>query len=273
MGAWEKVQESVEFIRSKSEIIPDIGIILGTGLGGFEKQITDSTVIPYEEIPNFSIPTNNAHFGNLILGKIGGKFVVAMQGRFHFYEGFSTAQIVYPIRVMKLLGIHLLIESNAAGGLNPLFELGNLVIIHDQINLMPENPLTGVNDERFGIRYPDMICPYDNELIRLAEEVALEQQIVLKKGVLVGVQGPNLETKAEYRFLRLIGADMVCMSTVSEVIAAVHVGLRVLGISVISDMCLPDDLEPASLESILAAANKAEPMLTKLVKKFIIRIK
>jgi len=272
MGEWEKVQEAVKFLKEKVDIEPEIGIILGTGLGKLGERIEERVVIPYKEIPHFPIPTVETHAGNLIFGKIGNKKVVSMQGRFHLYEGYHPYQIAFPIRVMKFLGIKILIESNAAGGLNPLFSKGDLVIITDHINLMGQNPLVGENDERFGPRFPDMSQVYDEKLIKLAEKVSVEEKIPVKKGVLIGLLGPNLETKAEYRFIRLIGADMVCMSTVPEVIAAVHLGLRVFGVSVITDMCLPDALKPVSFEEIVEVANSAEPRLTKLIENIIIRL-
>jgi purine-nucleoside phosphorylase len=270
MGEYEKVQEAVNFIKGKTDLSPEIGIILGTGLGGLADKIRDSVVIPYKEIPNFPVTTIETHLGNLVIGRIGDKQVVAMQGRFHLYEGYNPLQIAFPIRVMKFLGIHILLESNAAGGLNPLFSRGDLVVITDHINLMGENPLTGINDERFGIRFPDMSSVYDDGLRKKAEKICLKERISIKEGVLVGLPGPNLETKAEYRFLRLIGSDMVSMSTVPEVIAAVHLGLKVFGVSVISDMCLPDNLVPVSLEEIIKVANSAEPKLTKLIERIII---
>ena len=271
MKEWDKVMQAVEYIKGKVEKKVEIGIILGTGLGEFGNTIEEPVVIPYKDIPNFPVSTVESHLGNLIIGKIEGKNVVAMQGRFHLYEGYSAVQIAFPIRVMKQLGVKTLFESNAAGGINPLFEKGDLVIIVDHINLTGNNPLVGENDERFGERFPDMSSPYTPELIKLAESVAVEEKIKLKKGVLAGVLGPNLETKAEYRFLKLIGADMVCMSTVTEVIAAVHSGLNVFGVSVITDMCLPDALVPVSLEEIIKVANSAEPKLTKLFKNIIMR--
>ncbi len=272
MKEWEKVNEAVNFIRSKINIQPEIGIILGTGLSGLGEKIKNKVVIPYKEIPHFPVSTVETHLGNLVIGNLGGKNVVAMQGRFHLYEGYTPYQVVFPIRVMKFLGIDILIESNAAGGLNPLFNRGDLVIIVDHINLTGHNPLVGENDERFGPRFPDMSSPYNPTLIKIAEDAGIEEKIPLKKGVLVGLLGPNLETKAEYRFLRLIGADMVTMSTVIEVIAAVHVGLKVLGISVITDMCLPDALKPVSFEEMVEVANSAEPKLTKIVEKIIINL-
>lgn len=269
---FEKVQEAVEFIRSKTGVSPKTGIILGTGLDRFADKIKNSITIPYKEIPHFPVSTVEGHPGNLVIGSIGDKKVVAMQGRFHLYEGYTGIQIAFPIRVMRILGVRTLLESNAAGGLNPLFSKGDLVIITDHINLMGENPLRGDNDERFGVRFPDMSKPYNAGLIETAEKIALEERIQLQKGVVVGMQGPSLETPAEYRFLRLIGADMVCMSTVPEVIAAVHLGLKVFGVSVITDMCLPDALVPVTLEEIIQIANGAEPKLTKLMERIIISI-
>ncbi|MBN1444709.1 MAG: purine-nucleoside phosphorylase [Candidatus Omnitrophica bacterium] len=273
MGEFEKVQDAVNFIRSKTSVAPETGIILGTGLGKLADKIKEAAVIPYEKIPHFPVSTLESHPGNLVLGKIGGKTVAAMQGRFHLYEGYSALQIAFPIRVLKMLGINALLESNAAGGLNPLFEKGDLAVITDQINLMGHNPLIGHNDERFGPRFPDMSGVYDAELLKTAEEISLEERISLKRGVLAGLTGPSLETRAEYRFLRLIGADMVCMSTVPEVIAAVQLGLKVFGVSVITDMCLPDALSPVSIEEIIRIANSAEPKLTRLVENIIIRRK
>ncbi|HOK56400.1 MAG TPA: purine-nucleoside phosphorylase [bacterium] len=272
MKEFEKAKEAAEFIRSKIKVKPDIGIILGTGLGALAEKIEESIIIPYKEIPYFPMSTVETHLGNLVIGKIGNKNVVAMQGRFHLYEGYTPYQVVFPIRVMKLLGINILIESNAAGGLNPLYKKGDIVIIVDHINLTGQNPLVGENDERFGPRFPDMFSPYSPDLIEIAEKVGIEEKIPLKKGVLVGLLGPNFETKAEYRFLRSIGADMVCMSTVIEVIAAVHLGLKILGLSVITDMCLPDALKPVSFEEIVEVANSAEPKLTKIVEKVIINL-
>lgn len=267
-----KIKESVSYLKSITDITPEIAIILGTGLGKFAEKIDIEKIIPYSSIPYFPISTVEGHAGNLIFGKIKNRSVIAFQGRFHLYEGYSAREIALPIRVMKLLGVKILIESNAAGGLNPLFRTGDVVIITDHINLTGHNPLIGENYDEIGVRFPDMSQPYDEKIIELAEKIALEKKIPLKKGVLVGLTGPNLETKAEYRFLRAIGADMVCMSTVVEVIAAVHAGLRVFGLSVISDMCLPDALKVATFEEILAAASTAEPFLTELVENIIISI-
>ncbi|MCM8824679.1 MAG: purine-nucleoside phosphorylase, partial [Candidatus Omnitrophica bacterium] len=265
MAELEKIRESVRFLESITSIKPEIGVILGTGLGKFADRIDTEKIVPYSSIPHFPVSTVEGHAGNLIFGRISSKNVVAFQGRFHLYEGYSAKEIALPIRVLKFLGAKILIESNAAGGLNPLFKTGDIVIIVDHINLTGHNPLIGENHEEIGVRFPDMSQPYDHKLIELAEKVALEKKIPVKKGVLAGLTGPNLETKAEYRFLRAIGADMVCMSTVVEVIAAVHAGLKVFGISIISDMCLPDALEVATFEKILAAASAAEPFLTDMV--------
>lgn len=272
MNELEKIKESARFLKEKIKKIPEIGIILGTGLGKFVERINVDQIIPYTSIPHFPVSTVEGHAGNLISGKIKNKEIIAFQGRFHLYEGYSAKEIVLPIRVLKFLGAKVLMESNAAGGMNPLFKTGDLVIIVDHINLTGHNPLAGENFEEIGVRFPDMSNPYSPDIIELAENIALEEKIPVKKGVLVGLVGPNLETKAEYRFLRAIGADMVCMSTVVEVIAAVHAGLKVFGISVISDMCLPDALKVATFEEILATASSAEPLLTHLVEKIIIKI-
>jgi len=268
----EQIYEAHDYVISKSSFKPEIGIILGTGLGGLVKEIQVETVIPYGEIPHFPVSTVETHEGKLILGNLGGKSVVAMQGRFHYYEGYSMKQITFPVRVMKKMGIHTLIISNAAGGMNPHYQRGDLMIIMDHINLLGDNPLIGKNLDEFGPRFPDMSEPYSLELIELAENVALENRIKLHKGVFVAVSGPNLETKAEYRFLRGIGADVVGMSTVPENIVAVHSGLKVLGLSVITDECFPDALKPVDVEEIIVTANKAEPKLTLIMKKVIEKI-
>jgi len=272
MNELEKVKESVGFLKTKIQKTPEIGIILGTGLGKFAEKIEVEQIIPYSSIPYFPVSTVEGHAGNLISGKIKNKQILAFQGRFHLYEGYSASEIALPIRVLRFLGAKILLESNAAGGMNPLFKAGNLVIIVDHINLTGHNPLIGENFEEIGVRFPDMSNPYDPEMIDLAEKIAIEEKIPVKKGVLVGLTGPNLETKAEYRFLKGIGADMVCMSTVVEVIAAVHAGLRVFGISVISDMCLPDALKVATFEEIFVTASYAEPLLTSLMENIIINL-
>jgi purine-nucleoside phosphorylase len=260
------IDDAVRFLRTKTSSTPSIGIILGTGLGGLATEIKPEIVIDYGDIPHFPLSTVESHHGKLIFGTLGGKPVVAMQGRFHYYEGYSLQQVTFPVRVMKFLGVHTLLISNAAGGMNPQFRRGSIMVIADHINLLGDNPLIGPNDDTLGPRFPDMSEPYSRDLIRLAEDVALERKIRLERGVFVAVPGPNLETRAEYRFLRLIGADAVGMSTVPENIVAVHMGLRVLGFSIITDECFPDALQPAKVEEIIAVANAAEPRLTAIMK-------
>jgi purine-nucleoside phosphorylase len=266
---YDQIQEAVRAVRAKWAGKPRVGIILGTGLGGLAGEIEAEAALLYGDIPHFPTPTVVSHAGRFVAGKLARKTVVAMEGRFHFYEGYSLKQITLPVRVMKALGCEVLIVSNACGGLNPQFAKGDLMVIEDHINLMGDNPLIGPNDDRLGSRFPDMCWPYDRELMALARRVALEEQIVCHQGVFVAVPGPNLETRAEYRFLRGGGADVVGMSTVPEVIVAVHCGLRTLGLSVITDMCLPDALEPARLEDIIATANAAEKNLRTLVKRVV----
>jgi purine-nucleoside phosphorylase len=266
---FDQIAEATKAIQNRWAKKPSVGIILGTGLGGLVEDITTDVKLPYQEIPHFPASTVESHAGRLVCGSLGGKTVVAMEGRFHFYEGYSLKQITLPVRVMKALGCEVLIVSNACGGMNPQHAKGDLMIIEDHINLLGDNPLIGRNDDRLGPRFPDMCREYDPDLIALAQRVALEERIVCHKGVFVAVPGPNLETRAEYRFLRGIGADVVGMSTVPEVIVAVHCGLKSLGISVITDMCLPDALEPAKLEDIVATANAAEKKLRVLVRRTI----
>lgn len=268
-GLKDKVNEASSFIQSKCELSPQIGIILGTGLGRLVNRIQEQTVIPYSKIPYFATSTAPGHAGNLLMGKIADKNVVAMQGRFHLYEGYSLEEITFPIRVMGAVGVKILIESNAAGGMNKNFKGGQVMIITDHINFTGENPLIGPNDEALGPRFPDMSEPYDESLIGLTEEIALKENIPSHRGVYIGVTGPNFETKAEYRFFHLIGADAVGMSTVPEVIVAKHSGLRVLGISCITDMCIPDRLEPVDFRKVIEVANRAEPQITKLVERVI----
>ena len=244
---------------------PTVGLVLGTGLGALAREIQAEATIPYPEIPYFPRSTVESHKGQLVCGTLAGQSVMAMEGRFHLYEGYSPPQVTFPIRVMKELGCRLLIVSNAAGGLNPLTNKGDLIVIEDHINLMGLNPLIGPNDDRLGPRFPDLIEPYDRELQDLALKIALEQNIVAHRGVYVAVVGPNLETRAEYRFLRSIGADVVGMSTVPEVLVAVHAGMKVLGFSIITDMCLPDALNPVRIEEIIAVANEAETKLRTVV--------
>jgi purine-nucleoside phosphorylase len=260
-----QVNEALAVIRRKWSGTPRVGIILGTGLGSLAGQIQTEAELPYESIPHFPRSTTVGHTGQLVCGRLQGVPVVAMEGRFHFYEGYSYRQITFPVRVMKALGAGMLIVSNACGGMNPQFTQGDIMVIEDHINLMSGNPLIGVNDDRLGPRFPDMAAPYDRPLIDAALAIARRENFVAHKGVYVAVTGPNLETRAEYRFLRGIGADVVGMSTVPEVLVAVHSGMRVLGLSIITDMCLPDALKPAEIETILATAERAEPNLRKIV--------
>jgi purine-nucleoside phosphorylase len=269
---WDHVQEATRFVRARWDGTPSVGIILGTGLGALASEIAAEVTLPYPEIPHFPHSTVESHRGQLVCGTLGGHTVVAMEGRFHLYEGYSAAQVTFPIRVLKELGCSLLIVSNAAGGMNPLHAKGDVIVIEDHINLMGLNPLVGPNDERLGPRFPDLVEPYDRGLQDLALRVALEANIVAHRGVYVAVTGPNLETRAEYRFLRGIGADVVGMSTVPEVLVAVHAGLKVLGFSIITDRCLPDALEPVNITEIIAVANAAESKLRTIVKGVLERL-
>lgn len=262
----ERIAEAADAVRERWSGRPDVAIILGTGLGALGREIDVEATIEYVDIPHFPLSTVESHAGRLLCGTLGGKRVVAMQGRFHLYEGYTLQQVTFPVRVLQALGATTLVVSNACGGMHPLWEPGDLMLIADHINLLGDNPLIGPNDERLGPRFPDMSEPYDRELRALARRVAAERGIVLREGVYVAVAGPNLETRAEYRMLRAMGADVVGMSTVPEVIVAVHGGMRVLGLSLITDQCLPDALEPASLDKILAVASVAEPKLTTLVR-------
>ena len=261
----DQIEEAVAAIRSQWNEQPHAGIILGTGLGSLVEQIDVAAAIDYDEIPNFPRSTAVSHRGRLICGQLEGLSVIAMEGRVHQYEGYPLKQITLPVRVMKAMGAELLVVSNAVGGMNPNYRCGDLMVIEDHINLMSDNPLIGINDDRLGPRFPDMSQPYDLQLVDTALEISRAEDIVAHKGVLVAVTGPNLETRAEYRFLRTIGADVVGMSTVPEVIVAAHCGLRVVGFSIVTDMCLPDALEVANVERIIATANAAEPHLRKLV--------
>lgn len=268
----QQIDEAVAVIRKHAKTKPEIGIILGTGLGALAKEIKTEATISYSDLPHFPLSTVESHAGRLIFGMLGNKQVVAMQGRFHFYEGYSMKQITFPVRVMKALGCHTLVVSNACGGMNPLFAPGDIMIMTDHINLLGDNPLIGPNEEALGPRFPDMSEPYSLALIALAEQVALEEKIRVQKGVYVALSGPNLETRAEYRFLRQIGADVVGMSTVPEVIAAVHGGMKVLGLSVVTDSCLPDALEPVDIAKIIKTAGEAEPKLTLIMKRVVERM-
>jgi purine-nucleoside phosphorylase len=267
-----QIVEAVDAIRSRTALRPEAGVILGTGLGALAERIRVEAAIPYPEIPHFARSTVESHSGRLLLGELGGRPVVAMQGRFHRYEGYSLQQVTFPVRVMRALGAEVLVASNAAGGMNPLWSPGDLVLISDHINLLGDNPLVGPNPDDLGPRFCDMSEPYDAGLREIAREVALERGIPLRSGVYVAVPGPNLETRAEYRMLRTLGADVVGMSTVPEVIVAVHGGMRVLGVSIVTDACLPDALEPADIRQIIATAHGAEPRLTELVEGVVERI-
>jgi purine-nucleoside phosphorylase len=266
---FDQIQQAADFIRSRWTKTPTAGIVLGTGLGGLADDIAADVKIPYGDVPHFLASTSPSHRGQLVCGTLAGKPVVAMEGRFHFYEGYKLQAITFPVRVMKALGAEHLVVSNACGGMNPQWARGDIMLIEDHINLLGDNPLIGPNDSRLGERFPDMSEPYSRELLALAQRLALEERIPLQKGVYVAVPGPNLETRAEYRFLRLIGADVVGMSTVPEVIVAVHGKMKVVGFSVITDLCLPDHLEPAKLEDIIATAAVAEPKLRRLVQRVV----
>ncbi|MBN1395399.1 MAG: purine-nucleoside phosphorylase [Pirellulales bacterium] len=259
------MEQAAETIRSRWSARPRVGVVLGTGLGTLAGEIETHAALDYASIPHFPRSTVATHTGQLVCGTLCGLPVVAMEGRFHAYEGYSHRQITFPIRVMRALGAETLIVSNAAGGLNPRYSLGDIVAIDDHINLMGGNPLVGVNDDRLGPRFPDMSRPYDPELNDRALEAARRENIVAHRGVYAAVAGPNLETRAEYRCLRALGADLVGMSTVPEVIVAVHGGMRVLGLSIVTDLCFPDDLEPADIERIIATAAAAEPKLRRIV--------
>lgn len=263
------INETLEFIRAHTKEKYPVGIILGTGLGGLVEEIDVKHVIKYEDLPHFPISTVESHHGKLIFGTVNGKNVVAMQGRFHFYEGYTMQQISYPVRVMKFLGVETLLVSNACGGMNPVFRRGDVMLMLDHINMLGDNPLIGKNEEELGPRFPDMSEPYSLELIELAEKIALEYQIKVQKGVYVAVPGPNLETRAEYRFLRATGADVVGMSTIPENIVANHMGMKVLGMSIVTDECFPDTLKPVKVEEIIAAAVEAEPKMTLILKELI----
>jgi len=262
----EAAQAAADVVRARFGARPDAAIILGTGLGRLAAEIDAAVTIEYADLPGFPLSTVESHAGRLLCGTLGGKTVIAMQGRFHRYEGYSLQQVAFPVRVMHALAVDTLVVSNACGGLHPLWNAGDLMLIADHINLLGDSPLIGPNDDRLGPRFPDLSAPYDASLRSLARRVAAERGITLREGVYVAVAGPNLETRAEYRMLRAIGADVVGMSTVPEVLVAVHAGMRVLGLSIITDMCLPDALEPATVERIISVANRAEPSLTALVR-------
>lgn len=265
----QKLQETVAFIRQKIQANPEIGVILGSGLGGLVDEIEVSVSINYEDLPNFPVSTVKGHGGKLLFGKISGREVVMLSGRFHYYEGYSMQEVTFPVRVMKMLGASCLVVSNAAGGMNPEFRVGDLMVIRDHINLFPEHPLRGRNDEAIGPRFPDMTEPYHNGLIQKAEGLAQQLGIKIHKGVYIGLQGPTFETKAEYRMLHVIGGDAVGMSTVPEVIVARHMGMNVFGMSVITDIGIRDEMNEITHEEVLEAATKAAPLMARLVKELI----
>jgi purine-nucleoside phosphorylase len=266
------VAEAVQAVRARTALVPDTAVILGTGLSGLAQDIRSDAVIPYADIPGFQVPTVESHAGRLTIGDLAGRRVAALQGRFHAYEGYALDAVAFPVRVLHALGARTLIVSNVSGGMHPLWSAGDLVLLADHINLLGDNPLRGPHDDANGPRFPDLTEAYDAELRGLARAVALEQGVTLREGVYVAVQGPNLETRAEYRLLRALGADVVGMSTVPEVIVARQLGMRVLGLSIITDLCLPDALEPASLDRILAVAAAAEPRFTALVRGIVARV-
>jgi purine-nucleoside phosphorylase len=265
----QRIDAAVASVRAHSDLTVRAGIVLGTGLGALARMVDVHATIPYEEIPGFPVPTVESHSGRLLLGTLGGTPVAVMQGRFHRYEGYSLQEVTFPVRVLRALGADTLVVSNVSGGMNPLWGVGELVLIDDHINLLGDSPLVGPNADALGPRFPDMSEPYDLELQRLTMAASLELGIRLNRGVYVAVPGPQLETRAEYRMLRTLGADIVGMSTVPEVIVARHGGMRVLGLSIITDACLPDALEPVDVDRIIEAARAAEPHLTRLIERVV----
>lgn len=272
MDLYEKIEEAREYVRSRTDHAVEFGIILGTGLGGLGEEVRVEEEIPYQEIPHFQESKSPGHHGNLLLGKLEGKDVAVMQGRVHYYEGHSMQEVTFPVRVMRALGAHSLVISSAVGGMSPLYKAGDLAVVVDHINLMGDNPLIGPNDDRLGVRFPDMSDPYSSGYRELMRTVALDLKLPLHQAVTVAVAGPCLETRAEYRFLRQIGADIVGMSMVPETIVAVHASMKVLAMAIITDECLPDALEAVDVEKIIATANEAEPKLTLLVREFFKRV-
>ena len=268
---WEEVQATVDYIIDKTNFSPEYGVILGSGLGGFTDDIEVDYILPYSEIPNFPVSTVQGHKGALVFGHIKGKKVVAMQGRFHFYEGYSMKEVTFPVRVMKHLGVEKLIVSNASGGVNSNYKVGSIVIIKDHINMMPEHPLRGKNDERFGPRFVNMSEPYSRKMLAKAKEIAKELAIVVQDGIYLGLQGPTFETLSEYRMVKLLGADCVGMSTVPEVIVARHMELETFGVSVITDMGDEESIDTITHEEVLEAARQAEPHVRQLIKELIIQ--
>lgn len=269
---YDQIQETAEYIQSKINQQPTIGIILGSGLGQLAEEVEDAIHIPYQEIPNFPVSTVEGHKGELLFGTIGGKKVVMMAGRFHYYEGYDMKQVTFPVRVMKAIGVETLIVSNAAGGMHPDFKVGDIMLIEDIINLFPEHPLRGPNDERLGVRFLDMSQPFDPEYLHKARQIADEMNIKIQQGVYVGLQGPTFETRAEYNWLHIIGGDAVGMSTVPEVIVAVHGGMKVFAASIITDIGIREELNTISHEEVLEAANAAAPQLAGIVRKLVEKI-
>lgn len=272
MSLFDRIQQTAAFIQSKIQSAPTVGIILGSGLGGLTEVVQSEAEISYKDIPNFPVSTVEGHAGKLIFGSLGDKKVVMMAGRFHYYEGYTMQEVTFPVRVMRALGVETLFVSNAAGGMNPAYTVGDIVLIKDHVNLFPEHPLRGPNDERLGTRFPDMSEPYSNELLKLAREVAHEQTLEVQQGVYVGLQGPTFETRAEYRYLHTIGGDVVGMSTVPEVIVAIHGGMKVFGASIVTDLGIREELNTITHEEVLAAANAAAPKLAGLVAEMVRRM-
>ncbi|HEX6789681.1 MAG TPA: purine-nucleoside phosphorylase [Candidatus Krumholzibacteria bacterium] len=270
-GLFEKIEEAAAAVRKRAHVTPRFGVILGTGLGDLAEAMTVDATVPYSDIPHFLSSTTAGHKGNFVIGTLGGQPIVTMQGRLHYYEGYSMQDVTFPVRVMRALGAEELIVFNAVGGMSPHLDLGDIVAVTDHINLMGDNPLIGWNDDRLGDRFPDMSEPYTRSCRHRAEQVAIELGVPLRRGVLVAVAGPNLETAAEYRFLRRVGADIVGMSMVPETLVAVHAKMRVLGLCVVTDLCRPDALEPADLPKIIATAQSAEPRLRRIVTEYLKR--
>jgi purine-nucleoside phosphorylase len=267
---WNLVQETVSFIKEKTNFTPEYGVILGSGLGSFTNDIEVEFTLPYSEIPNFPVSTVQGHKGALVFGTIGNKKVVAMQGRFHYYEGYSMQEVTFPVRVMKFLGVEKLIVSNASGGVNPIYKVGDVIILKDHINMMPEHPLRGKNEDRFGPRFVNMSEPYSKNMISKAKELAQKMNIEVKEGIYLGLQGPTFETLSEYRMVKKLGADCVGMSTVPEVIVARHMNMECFGLSIITDMGDEDNIETVSHDEVLEAAKKAEPKVRSLIKELIL---
>jgi purine-nucleoside phosphorylase len=268
----EKLNETIAFLQSKTDIKPTVGVILGTGLGGLVNEIEVVDEVAYDQIPYFPVSTVESHSGKLIFGRLGGKDVVAMQGRFHFYEGYDLQQVTYPVRVMKLLGIERLIVSNASGGVNPDYEIGEIMVLNDHINLFPGNPLIGKNLDDFGPRFPDMSDAYDEEMIALAKNIADQEGIKISFGIYAGLTGPTLETPAEYKMVRILGADAVGMSTVPEIIVARHMEIPCFAVSIITDLGVPGKIKKVSVQDVIEVANKQEPKMTKIITELIAQI-